>query len=742
MMRTSLVLAAVVAVAGSAARGDQPSAVPCVVGPFTRMISPSAARIEWETDTERPSVVQWRLADSDNWRYSQDPAPKKRHAVTIGDLNRTAVYQYRLVLNRADDTRDVTATYRLDTAFDYVLPSPAPTMDPFPRDALSDAYDSVARRMVEALDTRKGYCLIVGVGKGRLAYHLARCSDLTIVAIDQDSQRVRTARRKLDQAGIYGSRVTVRRAELDEAAFGPYFANLITSDTMLTTGQCPEDVSALYPLLRPSGGVLYLGRFDVAEGQPVSLDATRQWLTSAARRGQTRTVVQDGLFLVHRRPQLEGAGRWTHQYGRADNAACSRDEVVEADLTVQWWGRPGPRPMPDRGPRNPAPVSANGYLFAQGDRVLFGMDAYNGTVLWVQQIPPLRRANMPRDCSNMVAADDTLYVALGGYCVAMDPATGRRNDRISLPNPASAATHDWGYLAAAGDTLVGSCVKKGAHYVGDDGEWYEDFIAPNVARVTSDRLFAVDREQTTLRWTYGGGTIINSTITMADGTIWFVESTNSAAADAPTGRLFEEVQRDQQLVAVDRRSGSVLWKQPFDFSKCEYSIYVCHGDEALIVTGADRDKVFHTYAFDTQNGQLIWQHKAPAQKTHHSGHLSHPVLIGGKLFINRMVLDMATGHVLQTDLLERRGCGTMAGSSRVIFYRHHYHGSWDLQSNERREYRAVRSSCWLGTIPAGGLLLVPESSAGCSCDDAIQTSMALVPRSKVEKTSRGAEEIP
>ncbi len=741
MMRNSLVLAAVVCLVGSASGRERPS-TDHVLGPFARMVSPSAANIEWETDAALPSIVQWRAAESDLWRRSEDPTPMRRHAVTIDDLDRAAVYEYRLVHSETQGTRNVTPAYRLDTAFDYVLPSPAPTTDPFPPDALSDAYDSVARRMVDALGTRKGYCLIVGVGDGRLAYHLARRSDLTIVAIDEDPQRVRAARETLDQAGIYGSRVTVRQASLPEAAFGPYFANLITSDTMLTTGQWPAEVSALYPYLRPAGGLLYVGQFDEAAGAPPSLDAARQWLSSAAPGGEARTVVEDGLFLVHRRPELEGAGRWTHQYGRADNTACSRDEVVEADLTVQWWGRPGSRPMPDRGPRNPAPVSANGYLFSQGDRVLFGMDAYNGTVLWSLQVPQLRRANMPRDCSNMVAADDTLYLALGGYCVGLDAATGRRKHRLSLPHPASPATHDWGYLASAEDTLVGSCVKKGTHYLGDDGEWYEDFGEPNVARVTSDRLFAVDRDQSSLRWTYDGGTIINSTITMADGTIWFVESTNSAAADAPTGRLFDEVQRDQQLVAVDRRSGSVLWKKPFDFSKCEYSIYLCHGDDNLIATGADRNKVFHTYALDAKNGELLWEHQARAQKTHHSGHLSHPVLIGKKLFINRMVLDTATGNVLQTDLLERRGCGTMAGSNRVIFYRHHYHGSWDLQSDERREYRAVRSSCWLGTIPAGGLLLVPESSAGCSCDDAIQTSMALVPRSKVGQPAPAAEQRP
>ncbi|MFT7515228.1 MAG: hypothetical protein ACI9QL_004457, partial [Candidatus Omnitrophota bacterium] len=41
--------------------------------------------------------------------------------------------------------------------------------------------------------------------------------------------------------------------------------------------------------------------------------------------------------------------------------------------------------------------------------------------------------------------------------------------------------------------------------------------------------------------------------------------------------------------------------------------------------------------------------------------------------------------------------------------------------------KVSRPGCWINMIPAGGLLLIPESSAGCTCNFAIQTSMALIP---------------
>ena len=61
-------------------------------------------------------------------------------------------------------------------------------------------------------------------------------------------------------------------------------------------------------------------------------------------------------------------------------------------------------------------------------------------------------------------------------------------------------------------------------------------------------------------------------------------------------------------------------------------------------------------------------------------------------------------------------------------YRHYYHGQWDLESNKRVQFEGLRSGCWLGMIPAGGVLLAPEASAGCSCANAIQTSIGYVPK--------------
>ncbi|MCB1129338.1 MAG: hypothetical protein KDM81_22750, partial [Verrucomicrobiae bacterium] len=118
----------------------------------------------------------------------------------------------------------------------------------------------------------------------------------------------------------------------------------------------------------------------------------------------------------------------------------------------------------------------------------------------------------------------------------------------------------------------------------------------------------------------------------------------------------------------------------------------------------------------------------PPARDHHGGFIQHPLIVGDTLYSERRAFDLRTGRQTRDDLPDRRGCGTMAASSHSFFYRHHFHGQWDLDTNERKQFEGIRGGCWLSLIPSGGLVLAPETSAGCSCTHAIQTSVAYAPR--------------
>jgi outer membrane protein assembly factor BamB len=699
-----------------------------VVGPFTEYQSRSKMRINWQTPEPMKSVLYWSESGQEAVKYPINEFTKN-HEHVIENVKPETIYHYRIVATNDKGKKLITQEYEFDSTFEY-LPIPVPDRpNPFTENELGKRIKSYASKILLELDRKKGYALIIGGGEGRLAYELALQSDMKIIVVEDNAEKVTQIRKKLFQAGMNGYRVSVHHIDSKQPLpYGPFLANLITSETFITDGQISRPLTDLYPCLSPHNGVIYLGQFNLNAKQSQTKKTIQEWIGKYnLSQGKSNLFEDEGQFWVHRRGKLPGAGEWTHQYALPNNASCSEDDLVRGDLSVLWWGRPGPRPMPDRGPRNPAPVSANGRLFVQGNRTLFGLDSYNGTILWAKQIPTMRRANIPRDSSNMVVADDYLYLLIDGYCVEIDGDTGDFRRILKPEEQANNDKFDWGYISVIDSEMVGTKVKKNSIYIGDDGEWYEDFKTQELARVTSSSLFVLNRSDGQQKWNYSKGAILNSTIASENGRLYFVESRNPSAIESDSGQLFESVQKDQFLVALDLKSGEILWEQAFDFSKCQYTTYMVCRRDRLVVLGADKNRTYHLFAFDSQTGKPAWDHHAITEKKHHSGQLSHPTIVGTKLYVNKKVYDLNNGKVLEKDDFDWHGCGVSSSSNHTIFRRYEFHGMQDLHTGKRTEFHGIRTGCWLSMIPSGGLLLAPETSAGCSCSHAIQTSIAYVP---------------
>lgn len=715
-------------------------------GPFADWVDRATAVVTWETDAPMPTRLELEAPDGSKTLLGSG-ASTRRHEVILGNLKPDLEYHYRIQAPPEGETAVFTRRHQFDTSFHYepaVPPSQATQVG-----GEDGRYAGVAKHILDTTNVRDGYCLVLGAEDGRLALELIRQSGLEVVVVEPDARKAAAARQTLDRAGVYGVRASVHRVTGNDLPYGSLIANLIVSESALATGR-PPWVSAkeVHRLVRPVGGTVCLGAPATGFAKNPLAQPWRQWL-EGSELASAKITDEEGLWVSYSRERLAGAGDWSHQYGSADNTSCSQDELVSGELEVAWWGDPGPRPMPDRGNRNPAPLSVNGRLFIQGNRVLFGLDAYNGNILWSLSAPEVRRANVTRDCSNMAAAGDHLYVAHSCYCLALDGQTGARSRRYEVVENTPGADYEWGYLAAAGDWLLGSRQKRGAHYLGDDGEWYEDYAPDQVSRVTSDRLFLLDRTDGSTRWTYRGGVILNSTISIGDGMVVFLESRNPAALAEPTSRVHPDLLTDQHLVALDLRTGRQLWTKGHDLGACQFMTYLVYSQNKVVVSGTDKDKNFHTFAFsapsperpagggdDLENaipGRLLWSEKHKEDKGHHSGHLQHPLVIGDVFYSDQRAFDLGSGRLLRTDLPERRGCGVMSASRNAVFFRHYFHGMWDLATNKRTQFEGIRGGCWLGLIPAGGMLLAPESSAGCSCTHAIQISVGYLPKSLAKR---------
>jgi outer membrane protein assembly factor BamB len=283
-------------------------------------------------------------------------------------------------------------------------------INPYPQGELTELYAEAAKYIVEQTAINKGYCLVLDSGKGQLAYELARLTDLKIIGIEQDPDKISVARKALDKAGLYG-RVVIHQGSPVKLSYTEYFANLIVSDRALRTGKLPASAEEVFRLLRPYGGV-------VALGQPTgkrNKDDLKKW-------GQASIPgwkVQKGDKIVWglgRRGKLKGAGEWTHTYAEPGNTACSKDELIKGNTTIQWFGRPGPRHMIDRHHRNVPPLFKDGRLFIPGDDIVFAVDAYNGTIQWQVEIPDSRRLGVFLDCGSMAVDEKLLYLVAEDKC--------------------------------------------------------------------------------------------------------------------------------------------------------------------------------------------------------------------------------------------------------------------------------------------------------------------------------------
>ena len=97
-------------------------------------------------------------------------------------------------------------------------------------DRPDDRWTGAAARILGRTGAEAGYAIVLGMGTGRLAEELVRQSDLHVIVIEPDAHQADAFRRRLDRAGLYGTRIAVHAAEPLQFTLPPYLANLIVAE--------------------------------------------------------------------------------------------------------------------------------------------------------------------------------------------------------------------------------------------------------------------------------------------------------------------------------------------------------------------------------------------------------------------------------------------------------------------------------------------------------------------------------
>jgi len=635
--------------------------------------------------------------------------------------------------------------------------------DPFGDRPQSQLCRAAAQRMIEETKITKGYCLVLDSNAGQLAYELARITDLQVIALEKDPDKVRDARSRLRAAGLLGTRVVVEPWGIEMLPL--YFANLVVCDDETSAGAAvPEP---LQRVLRPGGGTVVACTPDRKNGL--------SWRTFRCAR-------------------LEGAGSWTQQYGNPQNTACSSDELVKGPLGVLWFGEPGPLAMVERHAKAQSPLSMNGRLFIQGEEVIMAVDAYNGTSLWERRIPGAVRARADIDGGNLAMDEDGLYVAAYDQCLRLDPVTGATVRQYGLPGK-SGRSYRWGCVSIERDTLLGvraeplkqpyaaQLTARHANpsdatrwaYKRSNAKWlpmanypaWENYNAEKGSvtdrMMAGDMVFALDSETGKTRWSHLGRRIANQTMSLGDGKVFFADSGISEelkkrALDERRTFIqdgtYQETEQmrgakeyepsDVRLVtALDTQTGKKLWERPIDFTGCcGDAMGSAYQDDVLLFFGCVGNHDAYRFrerqleyrrivALSASTGKLLWSRPL--------NYRTRPVIMSDRVIIEPRACDLHTGAIqMRTDpitgkqtpwefLRPGHTCAITSASASTLFYRSSSTAVYDLDRDAGvAMFGGIRPGCWINMIPASGVVLVPEATAGCTCSFPLRCSFALV----------------
>jgi len=638
---------------------------------------------------------------------------------------------------------------------------------PYRSDALAPVFRAAAETIVKSTGIKRGYCLVLGAGTGRLALELARRTDLRIYGVEPDAAKAAKARRVLDAAGVYGARVCIDSFPLSKVPYADYFANLIVSESALFTGRMPGEAKEVFRMLKPFGGVAYLGQPANVGGRVkrLWLDTLWNWVKDSGIEDDVQLIDKRGRWLKITRGPLAGAGSWTQEYANPGNTACSLDKLVRCPLGVLWFGSPGPTRMPSRHASVASPLSLDGRMFVEGENVIMAFDAYNGLHLWSRELPGVTRLGTKHgEGGNMALSEKGLFAAVGSTCLRLDAATGETKAVYHLPlspqarpeggilkrifgPPPQTDKRKWGYAAAVGNTLFGSVTTRGR---------------------TSNSVFAVQVPTGECMWVYRGKDIMHTTIAIGDGTVFLVDR---AVTDAHRRTAVEErfeilkklgeapppfkkalASDDVRLVvALDAETGEKRWERSIDVTGCVRissgggELNAIYYKKILLLCTAPHDGHFWKQFLDGKfsrrtaivlrgdNGKLLW--------TKRLGYRHRPLVVDGTLIAEPWAYDLRTGkpkmrrHPFTRELVRwqmaRPGhhCGAISASAAALFFRSYTDAYYDLVRDFGTvHFGAIRPGCWINLIPASGVLLAPEASSGCMCPFPNMCTVVLKPR--------------
>jgi outer membrane protein assembly factor BamB len=616
-----------------------------------------------------------------------------------------------------------------------------------------------ARQILRQSRQRKGYCLWLGLGNRQLLHEVLRESELHVIVVEPNRDRVSVLRRELEQAGEYGSRVSVVTGDMAHASIPPYIASLIVVQDPKTAGIVGQDsvVERLCRAMRPYSGVAWL---QVSKDRQLALAGQ----IAAAQVTGFRTESQENALLLRRVGPVPGSGNWTHQYGDVANTGCSQDQL-KLPLGILWFGDDASfgDVLPRHGHGPPEQIAA-GRLFIQGVDSISARDVYTGKTLWKRVLKGLDTFGVFYDKSykqnymdlsynqqhipgasvrgtNFVVTDDHLYVIQGIQCHVLDASSGQTVTVFSLPQQHGLTPKEWAYIGVYEKYLI-----AGADFVQQTelldkqkskkelGKW-----STLIDKNASQRLVVMNRYTGQVLWCIQAQHgFLHNTIIAGKGRLFCLDRTAPHILKYAKDRSVRN-SHNARLLGLDIETGEIIWQNTETVFGTWLS-YSAEHDRLLQAFRKSRDMFWEPgdrmATHEAATGQVIWDepHKYSGPCIlHHNTIITQTTaydLFTGQQWTRPHPL---TGEPVPWQYTRNYGCGSVTASENFLTFRSAAAGYFDLAGDGGTgNFGGFRAGCTSNLIAANGVLNAPDYTSTCTCSYQNQTSLALIHMPEVE----------
>ena len=616
------------------------------------------------------------------------------------------------------------------------------------------------RQILNTTDAREGYALVLGAGTGDLLEEMVRQSDLQVIGLDSDPENVDVLRRRFDQAGLYGNRVTILHGTILDTPISPYLASLVVSEDPNAAGYAKGSAEALmtrvFHVLRPYGGAACLALGD-------SLRAEFLEVAQAEELPGSSVTAQGDFTMLQRVGPLQDSAPWTHHYADASNSIFSKDKRVKAPLGLLWFGGSSHADVLPRHGHGPTQQVIGGRLFIQGIKMLSARDVYTGRVIWRKDLPQLDTFGMYYDesfkldiydrsynqlhipganawGSNFVVAHDRVYLIAGPTCLVMDPATGDTLAEWTLKEKPDIGVPNWGYISVHGNLLIAGTAPL--HIAKEGVQWKVKFN--NRFAMGSRTLTVLDRHTGEVLWERQAAYHFRHNTLIAGADKIFCIDGLSPAKTGFMKRRGMSFDNKPRVLALDARTGEELWAVDEDV----FGTWLGYSEEhdVLLQAGAkagDRapDEVSRGMAvYRAATGKPLWHsnesydgppilyHDRIITQTGGSNQKARPAktfdLLTGQRYTTEHPL---TGETIPFEWVRFKGCNTAIASEHLLTFRSASGAYVDLSSGlGTTSIGGFKSGCTSNLVAADGVLNAPDYTRTCTCSYPNQTSLALV----------------